>query len=89
MGKGHHIAFNILNVGRYKLGNAAVGGARMALGRGIGYAKERKAFGKSISEFGLIQEKLADCAVGVFVGEALSYRTVGMIDAALAGRGQA
>ena len=57
----------------------------MALGNGIRYAKERKAFGKSISEFGLIQEKLADCAVGVFVGEALSYRTVGMIDAALAG----
>src|SRR6266849_8750493 len=84
VGKGHHIAFNILNVGRYKLGNAAVGAARMTLGRGIGYAKERKAFGKPISEFGLIQEKLADCAVGVFVGEALSYRTVGMIDAALA-----
>jgi len=84
VGKGAHIAFNILNVGRYKLGNAAVGAARMALGNGIRYAKERKAFGKSISEFGLIQEKLADCAVGVFVGEALSYRTVGMIDAALA-----
>ncbi len=84
VGKGHHIAFNILNVGRYKLGNAAVGGARVALGRGIAYAKDRKAFGKSISEFGLIQEKLADCAVGVFVGEALSYRTVGLIDAALA-----
>lgn len=85
VGKGAHIAFNILNVGRYKLGVAAVGAARMALGNGIRYAKERKAFGKSISEFGLIQEKLADCAVGVFVGEALSYRTVGMIDAALAG----
>jgi alkylation response protein AidB-like acyl-CoA dehydrogenase len=85
VGKGTHIAFNILNVGRYKLGNAAVGAARMATGNGIRYAKERKAFGKSISEFGLIQEKLADCAVGVFVGEALSYRTVGMIDAALAG----
>jgi alkylation response protein AidB-like acyl-CoA dehydrogenase len=85
VGKGHHIAFNILNVGRYKLGNAAVGASRLALGRGIGYAKERKAFGKSICEFGLIQEKLADCAVGVFVGEALTYRTVGMIDAALAG----
>lgn len=84
VGKGTHIAFNILNIGRYKLGNAAVGAARMALGNGIRYAKERKAFGKSISEFGLIQEKLADCAVGVFVGEALSYRTVGMIDAALA-----
>ena len=84
VGKGTHIAFNILNVGRYKLGNAAVGAARMTLGNGIRYAKERKAFGKSISEFGLIQEKIADCAVGVFVGEALSYRTVGMIDAALA-----
>jgi alkylation response protein AidB-like acyl-CoA dehydrogenase len=56
----------------------------VALGNGIRYAKERKAFGKAISEFGLIQEKLADCAVRVFVGEALSYRTVGMIDAALA-----
>ncbi|CAN5434304.1 acyl-CoA dehydrogenase family protein [soil metagenome] len=85
VGKGHHIAFNILNVGRYKLGNAAVGAARVTMGNGIRYAKERKAFGKSISEFGLIQDKIADCAVGVFVGEALSYRTVGLIDAALAG----
>jgi butyryl-CoA dehydrogenase len=84
VGKGHHIAFNILNVGRYKLGNAAVGAARMCTGNGIRYAKERKAFGKTISEFGLIQEKLANCAVRIFIGEALSYRTVGMIDAALA-----
>jgi alkylation response protein AidB-like acyl-CoA dehydrogenase len=85
VGKGHHIAFNILNVGRYKLGNAAVGASRMCLANGIRYAKDRKAFGKSISDFGLIQEKLADCAVGTFVGEALTYRTVGMIDSALAG----
>ena len=85
VGKGHHIAFNILNVGRYKLGNAAVGASRMCLANGIRYAKDRKAFGKSISDFGLIQEKLADCAVGTFVGEALTYRTVGMIDTALAG----
>ncbi|HMF53266.1 MAG TPA: acyl-CoA dehydrogenase family protein [Edaphobacter sp.] len=84
VGKGHHIAFNILNVGRYKLGNAAVGAARMCIGNGIRYAKERKAFGKTISEFGMVQEMIANCAVGVFVGEALSYRTVGMIDAALA-----
>jgi butyryl-CoA dehydrogenase len=85
VGRGHHIAFNILNVGRYKLGNAAVGAAGMCIGNGIRYAKERKAFGKAISEFGMIQEKLANCAVGIFIGEALSYRTVGMIDAALAG----
>ncbi len=84
VGKGHHIAFNILNVGRYKLGNAAIGGGRMALNNGIRYALDRKAFGKSISEFGLIQEKIANCATGIFVGEAVCYRTVGLIDRALA-----
>jgi butyryl-CoA dehydrogenase len=84
IGKGHHIAFNILNIGRFKLAAAAVGGARASLANGIAYARDRKAFGKSISEFGLIQEKLADCAVGIFTGEAMTYRTIGMIDAALA-----
>jgi butyryl-CoA dehydrogenase len=84
VGKGHHIAFNILNIGRYKLGATALGAAKTALGNGIRYAKERKAFGKPISEFGLIQEKIADCAAGIFAGEALCYRTIGMIDAALA-----
>src|SRR5258705_356839 len=85
VGKGHHIAFNILNVGRYKLGNAAVGGGRMALNNGIRYAIDRKAFGKSISEFRLIQEKIANCATGIFVGGAVCYRTVCLIDKALAG----
>ena len=84
VGKGHHIAFNILNIGRFKLGAAAVGGARHSLANGIRYAKERKAFGKPISDFGLVREMIADIAVGVFAGEALAYRTVGMIDAALA-----
>jgi alkylation response protein AidB-like acyl-CoA dehydrogenase len=83
-GKGHRIAFNILNIGRYKLGTAVLGGARWTLNQALKYAKERKAFGKSICEFGLIQEKLADCAVGIFAGEALCYRTIGMIDVALA-----
>jgi butyryl-CoA dehydrogenase len=83
-GKGHHIAFNILNIGRFKLGAACVGGARNGLQHAIQYARERKAFGKSICEFGLIQEKLAESATGVYVGEALTYRTIGMIDAALA-----
>ncbi|HUI40633.1 MAG TPA: acyl-CoA dehydrogenase family protein, partial [Terriglobia bacterium] len=82
-GKGHHIAFNILNIGRFKLGAACVGGAKNSLQSAVGYAKERKAFGKSISEFGLIQEKLAECATGIFAGESLAYRTIGMIDAAL------
>src|SRR5579872_4356611 len=84
IGKGHHIAFNILNIGRFKLGAACVGGARNSLLHGIRYAKERKAFGKTISEFGLIQEKLAECATGVYAGESMAYRTIGMIDAALA-----
>jgi len=85
VGKGHRIAFNILNIGRYKLGATVLGAAKLALNQAIGYAKQRKAFGKAICEFGLIQEKLADCATGIFAGEALCYRTIGMIDHALAG----
>ena len=85
VGKGHRIAFNILNIGRYKLGATVVGASKLALGQAIQYAKERKAFGKPIADFGLIQEKLADSAAGVFAGEALCYRTIGMIDAALHG----
>ena len=83
VGKGHHIAFNILNIGRFKLGVAAVGGAKQGLASAVRYAKERKAFGKSISEFGLIQQKLSESATGIFVGESMAYRTIGMIDAAL------
>ena len=85
VGKGHRIAFNILNIGRYKLGATVLGASKTAFNQAISYAKERKAFGKPICEFGLIQEKLADCAAGIFAGEALCYRTIGMIDAALAG----
>ena len=83
IGKGHVIAFNILNVGRFKLGAMCVGGARVSLQHAIGYAKQRKAFGKSIADFGMIQEKIAEMAVGIFTGEAMVYRTVGMMDAAL------
>src|SRR5579859_434373 len=80
IGKGHVIAFNILNIGRFKLGAGCVGGTRTALQNAIGYAKQRKAFGKSIAEFGLIKEKIADIAIGIYTGEALVYRTVGMIE---------
>jgi alkylation response protein AidB-like acyl-CoA dehydrogenase len=83
-GKGHHIAFNVLNVGRYKLGVACVGGARHALAHMIRYAKERKAFGKPIADFGLIQRKISSSATQLFAAESMAYRTVGMIDAALA-----
>jgi alkylation response protein AidB-like acyl-CoA dehydrogenase len=82
-GKGHHIAFNVLNIGRFKLGVACVGGARHALAHTIRYAKERKAFGKPIAEFGLIQSKIAAGAARLFATESMVYRTVGMIDASL------
>jgi butyryl-CoA dehydrogenase len=83
-GKGHHIAFNALNIGRFKLASGCLGGGKHCFTSMIAYAKERKAFGKSISEFGLIQEKLADSAALLYATESMSYRTVGMIDAAIA-----
>src|SRR5216684_2218735 len=83
IGKGHVIAFNTLNIGRFKLGAGVIGGARNSLNHSIGYAKQRKAFGKPLSDFGMIKEKLARMAVGVYTGECMSYRTVGMIDAAM------
>ncbi|MGZ4897172.1 MAG: acyl-CoA dehydrogenase family protein, partial [Candidatus Angelobacter sp.] len=84
IGKGHVIAFNILNVGRFKLGAMCVGGARLSLENSIGYAKQRKAFSKVIADFGLVREKLANMATLIYVGESLVYRTVGMMDVALA-----
>ena len=82
-GKGHHIAFNVLNMGRFKLGVACVGGARHALGEMIRYAKERKAFGKPIAEFGLIQRKIATATSRLFAAESMVYRTAGLMDAAM------
>jgi len=84
LGKGHHIAFNVLNVGRFKLGAGCVGSARNCIEGAIAYAKQRKAFGKVIADFGLIREKLANMAAGIFTGEAMAYRTAGMMDAAIA-----
>jgi len=83
IGKGHTIAFNILNVGRFKLGAMCVGGGRVSLENAIGYAKQRKAFGKVIADFGLVREKIANMATLIYVGESLVYRTVGMMDVAL------
>jgi butyryl-CoA dehydrogenase len=83
IGKGATIAFNILNIGRFKLGAMSVGGARTSLQNAIGYAKQRKAFGKNIAEFGLIREKLAQMAAHIYANESMVYRTVGMMDVAL------
>jgi len=86
-GKGHHIAFNVLNVGRFKLGVACIGGARHALDAMIRYAKERHAFGKPIAAFGMIQRKISASATRLYAAESMAYRTVGMIDAGLAKTG--
>ncbi|HXF26018.1 MAG TPA: acyl-CoA dehydrogenase family protein, partial [Bryobacteraceae bacterium] len=78
-GRGHIIAFNILNIGRLKLGPFAVGGAKQVLTASLRYAKERKAFGSSIAEFGAIRHKLAEMAIGIYAAESMVWRTVGLI----------
>ena len=83
IGKGHIIAFNILNIGRFKLGAMCVGGARVSIESAVSYAKQRKAFGKTIGDFGLVREKIANMATLIYVGESLVYRTVGMMDTLL------
>lgn len=88
IGKGHKIAFGILNIGRLKLGVGAVGGSKYALKLAVDYAKERKQFGKSISEFGLIRHKLARIACGIYATESMGYRTTGSIDAFIAAGGR-
>ncbi len=80
IGRGHIIAFNILNLGRVKLGAACVGGCKEILATSIRYANQRKAFGKPIGNFGLIQHKLAEMAVRLYATESLTYRTSGLID---------
>ena len=85
VGRGHIVAFNILNSGRFKLAASAIGGGKNALAESVRYAKERKAFGQPIANFGLIQHKLAEMSILSYVAESMLYRTAGLIDAALAG----
>jgi alkylation response protein AidB-like acyl-CoA dehydrogenase len=88
IGRGHIIAFNILNIGRLKLGAFATGGAKEVLRVSLKYASERKAFGKSIAEFGLIQHKLAEMAIRIFANESATYRTVGLIESQIEALGE-
>ena len=85
IGRGHIIAFNILNIGRLKLGPFAVGGCKQTMEICLKYAIDRKAFGKSIGEFGMIQHKLAEMAIRLYAAETMSYRVVGMIESHLEG----
>jgi alkylation response protein AidB-like acyl-CoA dehydrogenase len=80
IGQGHKIAFNVLNIGRYKLGATTTGGAKAAIARTVAYANERRQFGKKISAFGMIRKKLARMAVETYMSEAVTYRLAAAID---------
>src|SRR5689334_22100343 len=83
IGRGHKIAFNVLNIGRLKLGARSVGTIKLSLGQSVQYAKERHQFGQPIANFGLIKHKIAEMAIRAYVGESMLYRTLGAIDDAL------
>src|SRR5262249_9532522 len=85
VGKGHQIAFNILNMGRLKLGAGCVGGAKHLINEALKWAQEREAFGHKIAHYGLIQEKLGEMIVRTYAVEGMSFRTAGMIDDLLEG----
>ncbi len=80
IGKGHEIAFNILNVGRFKLGASCVGGAQDAIVEAIKYAKQREQFGRPIADFGLIRHKIGEAAARIFAAQSMVFRTAGYID---------
>ena len=84
IGRGHIVAFNILNAGRFTLGASAVGGSKYVLTTAAKYARERKAFGKSIGEFGMMREKLAEMAIQLFAVESMIYRSAGNMETAMA-----
>ena len=83
IGRGHIVAFNILNAGRFTLGASAVGATKHVLATASKYAKERKAFGKQIGEFGLMKEKLGEMAIQMFAVESMVYRSAGNMEAAM------
>ena len=83
IGRGHVVAFNILNVGRFKLGAGSVGGCKLALEYAVPYVNQRQQFGRPLSDFGLIRAKIADIAARTFVSESMVYRTAGLLDCAI------
>jgi alkylation response protein AidB-like acyl-CoA dehydrogenase len=80
IGKGHVVALNVLNMGRFALGAGAVGGCKRAMQEAVGYAKKRVQFGKPIAEFGLIKHKIAEMAIQAFIMESMVYRTGGLTE---------
>jgi len=83
IGKGHKVAFNVLNFGRFKLGAMCTGGARDAIGESAKYAAQRKQFGQPIASFGAIRYKIGEMTARMYASESLIYRTAGLIDARL------
>jgi alkylation response protein AidB-like acyl-CoA dehydrogenase len=83
VGQGSKIAFNILNIGRFKLGAMCIGGMKLMIHEATRYANERQQFGQSISSFGAIKAKLGEMAIRTWVGESMIYRTLGMIETAI------
>ena len=83
IGKGHKVALNTLNFGRFKLGGMGVGGCRTAIGDAARYARQRKQFGRPIAEFGAIKHKLGEMTARTYAIESLVYRTAGLIEAAI------
>jgi alkylation response protein AidB-like acyl-CoA dehydrogenase len=83
VGRGHIVAFNTLNVGRFSLGASCLGGAKEILAASSKYSKERTAFGKSLCEFGLIKTKLGEMAIRMYALESMIYRSAGMVEAAV------
>ncbi|MGV3618364.1 MAG: acyl-CoA dehydrogenase family protein [Fimbriimonas sp.] len=86
-GQGHHVAFNALNIGRFKLASMSIGPCRDAIAIAARYAQDRQQFGQPISSFGLIQKKFAQMAAWFYVAESMIYRTGAMIDAAFEAHG--
>ncbi len=84
VGKGHRVAFNVLNVGRFKLASACLGGMRPAVAIGASYATQRSAFGRKIAQFPLVAAKLAGMAAHTYAVESVVYRLAGLLDARLA-----
>jgi alkylation response protein AidB-like acyl-CoA dehydrogenase len=85
IGKGHKIAFGVLNVGRFKLGAAVTGGAKLVISEAVEYARNRTAFGRPITDFGLIRHKIGEMAILAYVVESLVYRIAGSVDRSLEG----
>jgi alkylation response protein AidB-like acyl-CoA dehydrogenase len=85
IGQGHKIAFNILNMGRFKLAAGCVGAGRHLVREAVRYAGERKQFGRTLSEFGLIKQKLAEMAIRLYAAESMVYRTGGLVEGAVGG----